>query len=104
MPALVGTLSFVAGLAALALALLFLGPILPAPYRDTDGGDTLGFAFMVYLLALVALPFGAIGWPQVREAFRSRYTVLAGVSLATVTGYVLFVSYVLFSLTQATDS
>jgi len=104
MPTLVGTLSLIAGLALLATAWLFFGAKLPEPYRDIDGGNAIGFAFLIYFVSLVSLGLCAVGWDQVREVFRSRYKVLFGVSAAIVVAYFLFVSFAVYGLlSHATD-
>jgi uncharacterized membrane protein YidH (DUF202 family) len=103
MPKLVGTFGLNAGLALLATAWLLLGAKLPEPYRDMDGGNAIIFALLIYFITLLSLVLGTINRARVREAFRSRYRVLFGVSASVVVAYFLFVSFTLYGLSQAKD-
>ncbi len=103
MPSLVSTFGVVAGLALLALFTLFFGSRLPVPFRDLDGGGSIGFAFLVYFVALVTLVVGAIARSDLRKLLRSRFKHVLLASMLIVVGYVGFVSIVLYSLSQATD-
>ena len=103
MPTLVSTFGVVAGLSVLSLFILIFGSRLPGPLRALDGGGTIGFALLVYFVALITLVVGAVGWSQVREILRSRFKHFLLISMLIVFSYVGFVSFALFSLSQATD-
>lgn len=101
MPTIVSTFSVVAALSVVSVLFLFLGSRLPEPFRDRDGGDALGFALLVYFVALVCLATGVLGWSQVLDAVRSRYKYLFSVSALIVIAFAGFASFALYTLLQA---
>lgn len=103
MPALVRVFSLVAALSLFAFIWLVAGSRLPTPLRDFAVGNTIGFALVIYAATFVSLVFGAANYARVRELFRSRFKILLAMSLGTVLAYFLFVSLLLFGLSQATD-
>ena len=103
MPTLVSAFGLVAALSALSVLFLLFGSKLPGPLRDIEGGNSIGFAFLVYFIALVTLLVGAVAWSKVREVLSSRYKYLFSASALVVIAFVAFVSFALYSLSQSTD-
>jgi hypothetical protein len=101
--ALVSTFGVVAGLSALSPFCLLVASRLPPPFRSLGGAEMLGFELLVYVAALISLLVGAARWPLARIALHSRFKYLFVASALVILGYTAFVSYAMYSLSQATD-
>src|SRR5687767_10694144 len=101
--ALVSTFGIVAGLSALSLFFLLVAWRLPPPLRSLGEAGTLGFVLLVYLAALTSLLVSAIRWRQLKEALRSQFKYLFVASALVILGFVGYLSYAMYSLSQAAD-
>jgi hypothetical protein len=92
----------VAVLGVLVVAVLHIGPRLPEPFHLLDGGWLIGVGLLVYVASLLALVLGLSGLFRLKDIVGLERIVLV-ISGGVIVMYCVYVSAVLFGLSQATD-
>ena len=103
MPGIVRWQVLLAGLAAITSAALYGGPRLPEPLHVTDGSLIIIFGLGVYVGCLIMIVITLSPRVDVQALLNSRHRMPFSISAAIILLYSIWVSTMLYGLSQSTD-